>query len=755
MPVRKGVLSLGSLCIEKITQMLIKIVNISQPKSKKQSCQYTLTEDQKHNIHTGTQEPVNTEVDEGFDHHHHSQQEETHSYGNGAQNAHDQVSRNGESHDQVSGNGDAHDQVNNTEEAHDQVNNSEEAHDQVSSNEEAHDQVNNSEEAHDQVSSNEEAHDQVNNSEEAHDQVSSNEEAHDQISSTENIHDPTIKLKISGSNHEVDKLDEPKLDTTKVEDTKEESLESNSYKLEKKDTVQENIDREIQYKKELEAVRQELCRLLTSHSHVTLHRLLFDSIMTQLDPIYMRDRKVRPAAQDIIIHFINSTLRDLDFGRVKMFSEAEMCKVLYENLHKATRLEKLVIGRSCYWRSQIFEKMSEKLVCMPHLTVLKIQYIATPEMIHGLSKTCSKLYELSLAGSENITDQQCDEIAKCAGLTLLDISGTRITGRGCWKILDAIKSLSWLRHCAFNCNSDALLFESRADLFNCIKEQLRRGENAISLVDRPDLSLRDARFNLKNFWLFNPFTEDLLTSLLCPDLESLRLDFVFQDLEGEPDLTILSSLTQIRNLEANLYDRCSIDLVGRMVEGCGKRLTTLELHLADDWFFVAQAHNIVATCCPNLVTLTFSGDYKARHSLEECDDRLDFGIPTPAHPHLKHLKLIGVVSDQRLNFILNHTPALHTLRMDGELEWLHDVTFATVLETNPLPNLEEMWFNVSTTVTLATVRRLLRQDNPLRCIGRLCHMSGATMNEYQELLAQVRQRNLDIKLIWVTDERIR
>lgn len=78
--------------------------------------------------------------------------------------------------------------------------------------------------------------------------------------------------------------------------------------------------------------------------------------------------------------------------------------------------------------------------------------------------------------------------------------------------------------------------------------------------------------------------------------------------------------------------------------------------------------------------------------MEECDDRLDFGILAPAHPHLKHLKLIGVVSDQRLRFILNHTPALHTLRMDGELEWLHDATFTAILETNPLPNLEVSFF---------------------------------------------------------------
>lgn len=64
-----------------------------------------------------------------------------------------------------------------------------------------------------------------------------------------------------------------------------------------------------------------------------------------------------------------------------------------------------------------------------------------------------------------------------------------------------------------------------------------------------------------------------------------------------------------------------------------------------------------------------------------------------------------------------------------------------------------MWFNVSTTVTLNTVRLLIHQDNALRCIGRLCHMNGATMGEFQQIRAEIRQRNLDLQLIWVTDER--
>lgn len=79
---------------------------------------------------------------------------------------------------------------------------------------------------------------------------------------------------------------------------------------------------------------------------------------------------------------------------------------------------------------------------------------------------------------------------------------------------------------------------------------------------------------------------------------------------------------------------------------------------------------------------------QVRHTLEECDDQLDFNIPSPAHPHLQHLKVTGVVSDQRFRFLLSHSPALQTIYLDGELEWLHDGAVAVALHINPLPHLE-------------------------------------------------------------------
>lgn len=75
------------------------------------------------------------------------------------------------------------------------------------------------------------------------------------------------------------------------------------------------------------SVVQELGSLLGSLSHVALHTHLFTTMAAGLDMTYMKDKKTRPAIQDIIVQFIGVALRELDFGKARMFSELEMCKV--------------------------------------------------------------------------------------------------------------------------------------------------------------------------------------------------------------------------------------------------------------------------------------------------------------------------------------------------------------------------------------------------------------------------------------------
>lgn len=226
-------------------------------------------------------------------------------------------------------------------------------------------------------------------------------------------------------------------------------------------------------------------------------------------------------------------------------------------------------------------------------------------------------------------------------LDTLDISGTAITGKGCRTLVLELPKLTWLTHCPFNCNSDVLIFESRAALFFHIRSQIlthskigNEMDNQLYIdpvriidADEPKEHMFDKdqqipagsasgtedqlRLNLKNFWLFNSSTEELLLTHLCPDLERLRLDFVMQDLAEVPEMDAIRQLPKLNSVALYTYDSCPVLLVTSVIESA-QWLTTLHLHLGDEWFFVAPIVNTIASCCPNLVYLMMEGDYKVR-----------------------------------------------------------------------------------------------------------------------------------------------
>ena len=90
-------------------------------------------------------------------------------------------------------------------------------------------------------------------------------------------------------------------------------------------------------------------------------------------------------------------------------------------------------------------------------------------------------------------------------------------------------------------------------------------------------------YRIKNFWLLNPRSEELQVAPLFPGLETLRLDFVYDDVDIINDnpyiisqdlgqlltVTSLSNLTHLTSLELNFYDgecpSCMDPLTDRIV----------------------------------------------------------------------------------------------------------------------------------------------------------------------------------------------
>ena len=107
------------------------------------------------------------------------------------------------------------------------------------------------------------------------------------------------------------------------------------------------------------------------------------------------------------------------------------------------------------------------------------------EAPHYIYSNC-RLVELSLKGSNKITDDAAEPISSCANLVVLDIQGTRIrwglehlsevlhkdhlscSGAGCLAVLERCPRLEWVEHCPFNCDSDFQIFKSRKEMFQLI-----------------------------------------------------------------------------------------------------------------------------------------------------------------------------------------------------------------------------------------------------------------------------------------------
>ena len=104
--------------------------------------------------------------------------------------------------------------------------------------------------------------------------------------------------------------------------------------------------------------------------------------------------------------------------------------------------------------------------------------------------------------------------------------------------------------------------------------------------------------------------------------------------------------------------------------------------------------------------------------------------------------------------------------MSGNLEHLTPAAFTSITAENSLEQLESVWWNTSTLLTMDTVRRLLI-SSVLSCycgqvrlllascprlarLGRLVHLAGADRRSFLQLEEEARASNWDLDLVWVT-----
>jgi len=318
-----------------------------------------------------------------------------------------------------------------------------------------------------------------------------------------------------------------------------------------------------------------------------------------------------------------------------------------------------------------------------------------------------------------------------------------------------------VEHCPFNCDSDFKIFKSRKEMLDLIQKgylelQALNNEQSQEMVIKEAGTGEKTQYNLRNFWLFNPKSEELLISLLCPKLEKMRLDFVFQDFSFQLDVAPLNVFKHLHTLDLNFYDNHRNPLLEKILKACGKQIRTLIYNVFADYRSIVDCHNIIARNCPNLTSLSFIGDYRNEsHDDQETDSvLLNQGPDWHPHPHLEELSLGGYTTDGRLSWLLSGAHKIRSISLDGNLEQLSDAAWRSILTENPLKDLETLWFNTSTKMSMTTIYRLLEECPKLRKVGRLIHLvehtGGARRENLLQLLERGKEENWGVEFVWVT-----
>jgi len=410
-------------------------------------------------------------------------------------------------------------------------------------------------------------------------------------------------------------------------------------------------------------------------------------------------------------------------------------------------------------------------------------------MIVDLGKHCPKLIELSVKGSSKIDNTSAEEIAQCKTLRVLDISNTRISGSGCLKIIESCKNLEWLEHCPFNCDADFHIFRSRKEIMDLIKNgfisadeaAMRASTNEITVgIENIDtdselkpMSMSSSnseigpieeieemqQFSIKNFWLFNPKSE-LNVSSCCPKIEKFRLDFVFQDMNFELDVSPLKNFKFLDTLDLNFYDNHNNPLLQNILSVCGHQLSCLIFNVCAEYGSIVECHNIIARNCRNLTSLTFIGDYESVNQLDQEIDSVLIRRTAEWQPHseLEYLNIGGYCTDGRLAWLLSGSPNIKNIFLDGNLERLSDSAWLAIMSENKMEHLETLWFNTSTNMTMASIRPIIDECENLSLVGRLIHLrehsGGARKDQLVDLLNRKQQENWNLDIVWVTPNNI-
>ncbi|XP_060523905.1 uncharacterized protein LOC132700541 [Cylas formicarius] len=400
---------------------------------------------------------------------------------------------------------------------------------------------------------------------------------------------------------------------------------------------------------------------------------------------------------------LDAQLRNIDFSEWPKI----MRYVLYKNLDKLTGLENLNLG-SCTasWKtSEHDNNILSGIRVMKHLRSLCLCFDCTDLVIQAVGENCPHIKFLDVTCSRSVTDRSIPHLLKCRELTVLQLHQTSVTKTGIAQLIAGLPKLEDVGRCD--------------ELGHIIKHLYQNfgscGPFTLRKIQTRDLSTENLRLAVDMF----------------PNVEQVSL---FHD-EQISDLTVLISLDRLRDLKL-LSCAFYSDYLKQLLEIRGSNLTSLHLEHAEEMNFNALLD--ISQCCPQIKSLVF---YNCDFTFSSNQTPRKLKVA----PFQKLEKLFWVVDSatNNLEFILSQAVNIKRIHLGSSTGITHS-SIVSILNVNPMKQLEEFRVLYSSDMNMRTVELLLASCTNLRVLSELESWQGISVEELKQFKKCVCASNFDL-----------
>jgi hypothetical protein len=402
------------------------------------------------------------------------------------------------------------------------------------------------------------------------------------------------------------------------------------------------------------------------------------------------DDECREIVENLICIALPAQLSHLDLLKWPWF----IGETLLKHLHNFDHLEVLKLWPGTWspvWAT-VVEVLQGGYCSLNNLVSFSMRCHCTDKILI-LMACCTRLQYLDVMSSVEVTDLCVGSVLRLNNLKVVNVSSTSLTAVGYTRLLNGLPHLGKLVW--FDLDGKAL--------------------GSMTTTPLSLLSYEASRVS------FDQLTIMVLT---CPYLTQISLHWV------EADLSVLGALKHLKEIKIAHCSAVNSNLKG-FLEVVGYNIISLELHEMKDVDLL-----MIGSLCINLKRLGLVCDFKA-------SEESYLTMKTPLFKELEDLRF-GSEYSECLFFNCTNIRKLEISKCQN----FNDHVMAQLLTKNPLKQLEALSVGHSGLLSINTVHLLLESCDNLRLLEGLDSWGGVTKSQVMELCAEMREKNMDIEILW-------